>query len=682
MRIALAILGFALADGDEEITLTGLPTWNSGDPWGNSATGWSGASSRAIDGNTAGYYYHGTCTHSGHLYSPWWMVRLDESRMISKVWVQGRQDCCYYRLRSANVYVDTDWLGAMSSGLGTSAYTVDYRRRTKYIEGRDVWIQVHGWNWMTVCEVKVYGVAKGTPISLIGLPSSQSSMWSSDVSSSRAIDGNDNTDWGSGSCVHTHGADGEWWKVTLPTDHDITRVELRTRSGCCWDRSNYIQIYVDNELCGEFGSFSSGQKRTATCRATGREIRLQQPGANYINFCEVMLYGFQDTGLAGISRLAGAHTCNYGPWSSGTTATHTVTCDLELNWGSSYGSLGARSIDQAPEGACDEARDRGAQWFMHNPYGEGKYECLWVQGESFSATHYTDLANYYGMMDCERLAISSCLWEAMDSSKTCGPRVDVEEIARNDDFCELYGRGTSASIAYSSLVRDRIVGSTMDECKNLVGTTRSGGEMIVYTALGASDTCHTYTNFVLTEDMQHSDVDTNNGNVKGQWTNAITCEGEDRECSGTEYNLDCGVAGCDTTLSTGTSYYHEMCNHYRLRLWGWTHKRQYHKGFLRNTGGDGHARFENLQPQAKCHFKIYMFANTHYTWTSSNNVWLYDLENPGGKDLGLTSSGDIDDVTLQGSATADGNGWISFKFPRYSHHTALPAYGTLNEIRD
>merc|ERR1719460_1668355 len=71
-----------------------------------SSTGWSGAASRAIDGNADPTYWKGSCTHTYEQEKPWWQVDLGSPQKIAAVNVTNRGDCCSERLNGFNVSVD------------------------------------------------------------------------------------------------------------------------------------------------------------------------------------------------------------------------------------------------------------------------------------------------------------------------------------------------------------------------------------------------------------------------------------------------------------------------------------------------------------------------------------------------------------------------------------------------
>ena len=67
-------------------------------PTSQSVTSHNGVSSRAVDGNTDGWWSHGSVTHTGGETGSWWKVNLEASYEIYQIKIYNRQDCCSGRL--------------------------------------------------------------------------------------------------------------------------------------------------------------------------------------------------------------------------------------------------------------------------------------------------------------------------------------------------------------------------------------------------------------------------------------------------------------------------------------------------------------------------------------------------------------------------------------------------------
>jgi hypothetical protein len=118
----------------------------------------------------------------------------------------------------------------------------------------------------------------------------------------------------------------------------------------------------------------------------------------------------------------------------------------------------------------------------------------------------------------------------------------------------------------------------------------------------------------------------------------------------------------DTTLNTGTTYTYTTSCGYTVRLSGWSHTRNYAKGFLRNSPGTGRAVVEGLKVGKAYNYKIYQYASA-YAGTNAYQV--------NGVSKGSTTSAASDAATATGTAVADSAGKVTFTFTRQTHHIHL-----------
>ena len=113
----------------------------------------------------------------------------------------------------------------------------------------------------------------------------------------------------------------------------------------------------------------------------------------------------------------------------------------------------------------------------------------------------------------------------------------------------------------------------------------------------------------------------------------------------------------DTTLSRSNTYTYTLSCGYTVKLSGWTHTRNYHKGFLLNQKGEGLAVVEGLKPGTEYSYLIYQHAS------SFAGVHEYKVN---GRTRGETTSGTTDEATGNGLAVADTDGKVTFAFQRES----------------
>ena len=71
---------------------------------------------------------------------------------------------------------------------------------------------------------------------------------STTMSSYKAVDGNNATDYLSHLCTHTHYDNPPWWEVDFGKIYNITGVEITNRGDCCGERLRNFDVTVDTEL--------------------------------------------------------------------------------------------------------------------------------------------------------------------------------------------------------------------------------------------------------------------------------------------------------------------------------------------------------------------------------------------------------------------------------------------------
>jgi len=134
-----------------------------------SSTGFGGAASRAVDGNTSGNYADGSVTHTEAENNPWWQVDLGSIQQIGEIRIWNRTDCCSERLHDFYVFVsdspfNSGDLTATINQAGVSSYynTGSVAAGTDISVGRSgryVRVQLPGFNYLHLAEVEVRGGA-------------------------------------------------------------------------------------------------------------------------------------------------------------------------------------------------------------------------------------------------------------------------------------------------------------------------------------------------------------------------------------------------------------------------------------------------------------------------------------------------------------------------------------------
>ncbi|XP_078603049.1 uncharacterized protein LOC144877051 isoform X2 [Branchiostoma floridae x Branchiostoma japonicum] len=132
-------------------------------------------------------------------------------------------------------------------------------------------------------------------------PAAQSSIYNSANQPGLAVDGNTDTAWTGGSCVHTAQETGPWWSVDLGFPRNVGIVTVYNRQDCCWDRINPFRVHVTDSVsslsdvtsCGGDHRFREGQANMEVHCAglKGQVVVIQLPGTDRImNMCEVKVY--------------------------------------------------------------------------------------------------------------------------------------------------------------------------------------------------------------------------------------------------------------------------------------------------------------------------------------------------------------------------------------------------------
>ena len=109
-----------------------------------------------------------------------------------------------------------------------------------------------------------------------------------------------------------------------------------------------------------------------------------------------------------------------------------------------------------------------------------------------------------------------------------------------------------------------------------------------------------------------------------------------------------------------------LANGHRADLSGWTHTKNYARGFLRNTDGTATAVVKSLTPAAKYIYSVYMVHEVS-NWQGEAKVSV----NHGAQSR--VYQGGYSIPVLSGVATATPRGEINFEFQRVSHHIHLTA---------
>ncbi|XP_078667403.1 uncharacterized protein LOC144909206 [Branchiostoma floridae x Branchiostoma belcheri] len=128
------------------------------------STAYGGLASRAVDGNTDGSWYVGSCTCTIEETNPTWWVDLGHSYQIDSVVIVNRQDCCSERLNPFNIHIGDSAQVSTNPKCGGD-HQIDVNRPfisvpCQAMRGRYVGVRLPGQSGvLTLCEVQVYATS-------------------------------------------------------------------------------------------------------------------------------------------------------------------------------------------------------------------------------------------------------------------------------------------------------------------------------------------------------------------------------------------------------------------------------------------------------------------------------------------------------------------------------------------
>jgi hypothetical protein len=138
-----------------------------------SSSAWGGSPVRGVDGNSAGVWGAGSCTHTQNGMAEWWQVDLGDIHSVGEFHIFHRTDCCQDRLNLATVVIgDTaDYTtGTHCYGIGQAGATdtrfdeltgqstvAPERGSCDGLTGQYLTISTNG-RYLAVCEFEAYGV--------------------------------------------------------------------------------------------------------------------------------------------------------------------------------------------------------------------------------------------------------------------------------------------------------------------------------------------------------------------------------------------------------------------------------------------------------------------------------------------------------------------------------------------
>lgn len=125
----------------------------------------------------------------------------------------------------------------------------------------------------------------------------------------RVVDGNSDGTYGSNSVSHTTLQAQPWWQVDLGAIQRIENIRVWNRTDCCVERlSNFYVFVSDSPFTSEnlnaiksqpgvwnyYQGGAAGRTTSVSVNRSGRYVRVQLEGTNYLSLAEVEVYGSAD----------------------------------------------------------------------------------------------------------------------------------------------------------------------------------------------------------------------------------------------------------------------------------------------------------------------------------------------------------------------------------------------------
>uniref|UniRef100_A0A3Q4GT30 Si:ch73-359m17.2 n=1 Tax=Neolamprologus brichardi TaxID=32507 RepID=A0A3Q4GT30_NEOBR len=251
--------------------------------------------SKGVDGCRNGNLDSGCCTHTLEDLDPWWRVDLLAVYKVSAVTIINRQDAVIERILGFNFFL----CGMIKSLAGTPTYTFQCNE----MEGRYVIVIIPGIKrYMTLCEVEVFASLSGQLLYNLALKKTavQSSTSGTVGIAGKAVDGNRDANYQSGSCTLTNAESDPWWRVDLVNVYTIGTVMITNRQ----ELENGLdgaEIWIGNSTtisepesirCAIISHIPKGQAFYFPCNSVkGRYVTVFLPGsAKVLSLCEVEVY--------------------------------------------------------------------------------------------------------------------------------------------------------------------------------------------------------------------------------------------------------------------------------------------------------------------------------------------------------------------------------------------------------
>jgi RHS repeat-associated protein len=283
-----------------------------------SSTHSSGAvASRAVDGNTNGVFANNSVTHTNNDANAWWHVDLGQVQSITTIKVWNRVEfperlTSFYVFVSDVPFTSTNLTTTQNQAGVSNYYTAGQGGYATELAinrtGRYVRVQLAGTNYLSLAEVQILGNASPTNVAL-NKTATQSSTHSSGAAAVRAVDGNIDGVFANGSVTHTNSDANAWWHVDLGQVETIGTVKIWNRVEFPERLTNFYVFVSDVPFTSTNLTTTINQagvssyQTTGQCgfptelaiNRTGRYVRVQLAGTNYLSIAEVQVWTSSNT---------------------------------------------------------------------------------------------------------------------------------------------------------------------------------------------------------------------------------------------------------------------------------------------------------------------------------------------------------------------------------------------------
>ncbi|HEU4888658.1 MAG TPA: discoidin domain-containing protein [Thermoanaerobaculia bacterium] len=270
--------------------------------------------SRVVDGVFTGVDYE--YNHTKNDAQAWWEVDLGSVQPIESIDIWNISNCCQSRMSNYYVLVSDDTFDSknLTTTLNQDGVTAYYQMQTNdrptvvsvNRTGRYVRVQLAGTNYLHISEVQVWAPLTPQRVNLAGgRKARQSSTFVNSVGTymaALAVNGNVIAEAES----HTLSQAAPYWEVDLGSIQPISNIDVdNSFSSCCITRMSQFYLYVsDTEMPAtntvadtlNHEGLSAYYRTTGVTsynfqvNRTGRYVRLQLTGTNYLHPMEVRVW--------------------------------------------------------------------------------------------------------------------------------------------------------------------------------------------------------------------------------------------------------------------------------------------------------------------------------------------------------------------------------------------------------